>query len=371
MWRLAFALVACAEPPGDTELPPPEDDLRYEVGEARTGGDGLLALEVVVEAGETSLMVTVDPEPATLARFVRVTDPSGAVVFDADEEVDATRLWTIAHLLNPVVSFTWPRLDSDGPLLPGTWTLLIQTGARGDIWPDVVPEPDRDVDLHTFVKTDADLGSGELAIAIVLAGAAADDADLVEALDPAVDELAAIFGAGGVDVALTWHTWPTVDFGHPLGDDIEAYASIALSTPEWAIPVIIVPAVEPFTYSAGVSPLLGPLVPTESSGLLVVPRSPGVGPTTGPFSADESALVGRIMAHELGHYLGLFHTVEVAGDFGSPFDALDDTPECSGYEDCVQQSWTNVMFPIGCGADCQRELSPQQVQVFQHHPATR
>ncbi len=57
-------------------------------------------------------------------------------------------------------------------------------------------------------------------------------------------------------------------------------------------------------------------------------------------------LLGQVLAHEVGHYLGLFHTSEQGGQ---GFDPLSDTPQCS------RDQWnnpnacpdiTNLMFPF-------------------------
>ncbi len=57
-------------------------------------------------------------------------------------------------------------------------------------------------------------------------------------------------------------------------------------------------------------------------------------------------LLGQVLAHEVGHYLGLFHTSEQQGQ---GFDPIDDTPQCP------RQQWgnpgncpdiTNLMFPF-------------------------
>ncbi len=67
---------------------------------------------------------------------------------------------------------------------------------------------------------------------------------------------------------------------------------------------------------------------------------------------EDARVLGLTIAHEVGHYLGLFHTVELAGGY---LDQLPDTAE--GYDGV-----DNVMFPTP-GPEARR-FSPTQVAVM-------
>jgi hypothetical protein len=86
------------------------------------------------------------------------------------------------------------------------------------------------------------------------------------------------------------------------------------------------------------------------------------------FDADEIELMGETMAHEVGHYMGLFHVVE--GGY-SAWDALDDTVDCTRPRDCEDALGTNLMYPYsicsqsGCvNAD---QMTLDQVAVKQRY----
>ena len=81
------------------------------------------------------------------------------------------------------------------------------------------------------------------------------------------------------------------------------------------------------------------------------------------------------MAHEGGHYLGLFHISERDG---RSFDPLLDTPECPASADanadmkvdsreCLNQGGDNLMF-WQAGAGPQRKVSNDQRFVILRNP---
>jgi hypothetical protein len=72
----------------------------------------------------------------------------------------------------------------------------------------------------------------------------------------------------------------------------------------------------------------------------------GIAIATNMMEGDPQRL-GRTLAHELGHYLGLFHTSEADG---SVYDALPDTPACTNKYD-ADGNGLDVADCAGVGSD--------------------
>jgi hypothetical protein len=86
----------------------------------------------------------------------------------------------------------------------------------------------------------------------------------------------------------------------------------------------------------------------------------------GGFDEREVRVLGETFIHESGHYLGLFHPVEIAssGRYRGR-DPLGDTPVCRNEADCIEEGVAaNAMFPRPIGEINQIHLSPEQSQVL-------
>ena len=81
---------------------------------------------------------------------------------------------------------------------------------------------------------------------------------------------------------------------------------------------------------------------------------------------DGNIYTGNVLAHEVGHYLGLFHTSEVNG---RGFDPLDDTPQCRDNFPNGCPDLENLMFPLARASAA--ELSPLQISTMRNNPLTK
>ncbi len=81
--------------------------------------------------------------------------------------------------------------------------------------------------------------------------------------------------------------------------------------------------------------------------------------------------VGQTLAHELGHFLGLFHTTErISG--GGQQDQLEDTPNCPGILDDMSScpDLNNLMFPVA-GWNGTASVSAGQSVIIRANPLTK
>lgn len=108
---------------------------------------------------------------------------------------------------------------------------------------------------------------------------------------------------------------------------------------------------------------------TPSSGVIFTSEYLGM-----QFQGEQGSVVngneftGIVMAHEVGHYLGLFHTSE---QYGQGFDPVLDTPRCTRPSDFPDNcpDINNLMFPLA--GISHTELTPGQIFTLQANPLTK
>lgn len=300
-------------------------------------------------------VVMVDATDAALLVVTTLEGPDGQRLVDPEAAVDPDLLLgpfpAAAASPNPAVALAsgvGGLLAPNSPavaLTPGPWRLRL--GAV-----DALSEApfDGDVDVTAFVRRGAPLARARLPIHVYCTGAAGltaatapDDAALQASLQRAADLLAqaeisleimgfsdavgpaSLPAEGGVDSAL-----------HALFRQHDAPGTVGV--------FLVGRLVAPFgTDVAGVAGgLPGPpiLAGTTRSGV-ALSVDIGLSP----------AATGQVLAHELGHALGLFHTVEPGG---LP-DPLPDTPD-------DPDDTTNLMAPRV--AEGPQVLTPQQGAVL-------
>jgi len=220
-----------------------------------------------------------------------------------------------------------------------------------------------------------------VAVEIVLVGvgidaqAAPDDANLRAALDQMTAEWATAFVEPTftfVDFDGDLDRFAVVDIDTAAGDYRELNDLLRTADPVDAdtLTFFLVPELRDsgstiLGLAAGPPGAAG-LPRTSKSGVVVTAADLAAAPTD----------VGKIMAHEGGHFLGLYHTTERDGRL---YDPLGDTPECPAsantgggsfsVDECASFDGTNVMF--WTLTDGSASLTSDQSYVLRHNPIVR
>ena len=362
---LLLALAACHTPWEEADV----DGARLLTHTQHASPNGRLRVDLEVLDGETSLILSASTDTDHITFLARIFDPEGDEVWTGRDLWESPYNRSTAAFAASTTVLKWPMDAEDTPLRPGRW--------RFDVRTDQLDDP---IDLAAVVKADPTPHAGALAITLYVPDALPER--LSSALDPAIahwrDAIAAPVDLD-LDVQRLAVDLPTT-LSRPGGADGDTYAALAADRDLRRVPVF---AVQDIGDSPGVLGIAGnipgPLTPTGRTAV-TLDLTEGAG-RDGTYDAAEIRLLGETMAHEVGHFLGLFHPVELPDDRDQPdhWDALSDTPECSRLPACISTLGSNLMFPAPvcldpAGAACdgflpQTDLTPLQATSAHAYPA--
>ena len=342
-WVTALGLAACGSVWRETVV----DGARLLEASVNLGPDGSIALPIQVEDGEGRLQLSAWRPDGGLLWTSALVEPSGAVALLAEERWSLDENLTNAVFATPLTTLQWPIGQLTPPLGPGRWTARL-----------AVSTVDVDVDVAVWIGPPP--GSGTVTLDVVVLGAMASEAGLRASVQEAVAHAARLWEAAGLtlepvvreDVALSGELSVP---GAP--QDGELYAAWSSSRPERAITVVVADALTSGIPILGISGgIPGPL--TASSRSAVAVAGLAVAGRDRAFDDEETRLLGETIAHEIGHYMGLYHPFELpSGAEITTWDALDDTPRCATARACEAALADQLMYPtpvcdVGLSSAC-------------------
>lgn len=316
------------------------------------GASPMVLIDVDDRVRSFTLLVSAQPEAHVIADLV--VSPDGARVVDPDTPSDASRQARLMSrgFVGPLLStnrmvpkrgggaFVVPNTP-DVALAPGTWRARLQQGvvavaADGTVATTPLNRP---VQLTVLVDTRATPERARLAVALHFTGANGITA-VGGATDPLVQRvtstLSDTFGAVGVDTEVAGML--DVDGGAALQtlvlepdlceDGDLARLLRALDPTPNAVDVVFVDRLQCLLRGittadgfAGMSAAIPGDVLQDGGAHGGVAVALGV-------VGDDAAAAAHTVAHELGHLLGLFHTMELVSGIDPPiYDVISDTPD--------------------------------------------
>jgi hypothetical protein len=362
---MALSLAACLIPSPTGKEGGPSVRLEREQTELTTDGDGIVAVDLDISRQATSFQITGSSD--ALVSFDRLVDPDGNVVLDWQDWLDSEESLTLGLFADrTTTALSWPIREEDGPLQPGTWTAWLSLYDPHSF----DPADEVEVDLYADTKLDDNLDKGRVSVQVVWADQVEEERGVVNAVEEAIDRWRDIWGERGLTLEID-HVYseldPDLDFWLEGDEEIE---DLAREGKKGGLQLVIGDTVAGqeglFGVSAGI-----PGTTTPSPHTFVVLSWLTHAGRDGEFDDGEIRLMGETMAHEMGHYTGLFHPVE--SDFQA-WDALGDTDHCEGSSSCERELGENLMFPYplcdGDGCSPQGELTSDQEGVMQRYAGT-
>jgi hypothetical protein len=333
---------------------------------ATTANNGIAKIEVEVD-GDVDVF-HVYAESDEYVSVEEVIDPDGDTVlswrdWDGDESLTGA-----VFLEGSDTILNWPVREADGPLSAGTWTVKI-SAVDSDYY--YVGDVELDITVQTRSESDG-FSKGTIYAEIVYAEDVGEDEDVVAATEAAVARWEEIWGDYGLTLKASYRN--ATDLDTKLTDLSEGgSSSITEQSAKGTSRDIMVLIGEKIGNLSDVYGISGgiPGTPVEGPRSAVVISWLANAGADGSFSDDDIRLYGETLAHEVGHYAGLFHPVEDGWQY---YDAVADTSNCTSTSSCEADLGDNLMFPYPvCGfSDCtpQDQLSTGQADVMQRYIGT-
>lgn len=342
-------------------------DLRTTTSTEQTSNDASAWFNVKVEEGETSMLLTATPGSGQYhVYFDELYDPDGKLVLDGDEAFYSFETLTYGIWPDAVTSLNWPILNIHPELKQGRWQVKV-TSLDADSWSY---KGGVDVKLRSQFSKDPSFDSGEVIVNVIYTGGTEDDPEVVDAVEYALSHWKDIYAQAGLTVVFEETVYQkNINLEPPSYGSGDEYTELSKEADLGVLSLVLVPE---FTGAGGAWTLglaggiPGPLVSTDYSAVAVnVTAHMG---NNLQFSDQDKRIFAETMAHEIGHYMGLFHPVE---DDWQTVDALADTPDCTSESSCESQLASNLMYYITVcdGATCEPQdtLTDDQAGVMNRY----
>ena len=372
-WMLLLALVGCKKGvEQDSAVPTqPVEDAYYDVQDFKieTDASGLATLTFEVEEGHTAVLVTASSKDSFVGVNALV-NPDGHYTLDVDDWWYNEKALTDAFFASTyTTALNWPIRGMDPPLTPGVWSVEYYAASMMGQYQSTK------LTGKVHLKRDNDLAFGTTHVRVVYAKDT-DKPKVKNGMEIALQRWTEIWAARGLtldaqevsseldkDLGFAWDS---------IGSkDIEDLAS---TFPEGTLVLVVGETIDNDMDLYGLAGGIPGAIHDTPMTWVLVSWLTHAG-ADGIFVEDEARMFGETMAHEIGHYTGLFHPVECGLDCGQNWDALMDTPDCVGWQDCEEDLASNLMFPYPvCGmSDCTPagDLTRDQEEVVQQYLGTQ
>jgi len=302
---------------------------------ANSGSTGIATFEIDLGKNDEGFLLTA--ESSSYVAVEAVYDPSGnTVLYWEDWYYEEQSLTEAIFSSHKDLIFNWPIREEDGSLSKGTWTIDV-----GTLDSNYNYKTDVKVDATIQTKTDSSFSGGTIKAEIVFVDGLEDDSDVVSATDAAVERWQEVWDGAGLTLDVSYSD-ANIDGDLAFPDEGDSdLVGVSESGSNSDIAVVIGETIDGSMEYYGVAGgIPGTLVSGDRSTVVISWLANAGG--DGSFSDDDIRLFGETLAHEVGHYTGLFHPVE--SDY-SYWDAIDDTTECSNSSSCESALGDNLMFP--------------------------
>lgn len=198
------------------------------------------------------------------------------------------------------------------------------------------PASDAVVNFTVTSREDGNFGGGTLDVNIFFVGSVGQNPTNKNAITSAVEEFKRIYAKAGISLRINNLD---VSGANILPDPLSGSEFYRNASALGIIPGLFVFVTGDVSGTgdrvlgiAGGIP--GPAISTTRSAV-VISIANGAG-ANGVFDSEEIRVLGETLAHESGHYLGLFHPVDFDGNTVAAEDPLSDTATCSSINQCLQ-----------------------------------